>query len=274
MPVDVAVQIVNYNTKVHLAACLEALGRDLRDSPLRARVLVVDNASGDDLADLEARWRGRVEFHRSPRNVGFGAAHNLLAGRHDARALLLLNPDTVMIEPRTVERLMAALAAQDGIAAVGPQLLTEARAVHYWDHGELRGFGARLAAAAGSSHHRARHTRADVAWVSGASALVDRRSFDAVGGFDPEFFLYKEDEDLFLRIRRSGGRVVYDPSVHVLHLGSVTGGRHQYAEASVRRFRRKHVRSRVRRAVLPAAYEGWVRVEGGVRRRLRERTWR
>jgi len=42
----------------------------------------------------------------------------------------------------------------------------------------------------------------------------------------------------------------------------------------VRRFRHKHVRSRVRRTLLPVAYEGWVRLEGGLRRRIRERTWR
>jgi N-acetylglucosaminyl-diphospho-decaprenol L-rhamnosyltransferase len=274
VPLDVAVQIVNYNTREHLATCLEALGHDLEGSPLQARVLVLDNASDDDLSELEERWNGQVEFQRSPRNVGFGAAQNLLAGQHDARALLFLNPDTVMIESRTIERLLAVLTAESGVAAVGPQLLTEGRTVHYWDHGESRGFGARLAAAAGSSHHRIRHERGDVAWVSGASALVLRRHFDAVGGFDPGFFLYKEDEDLFARIRANGGRVVYEPSVRVLHLGSVTGARGQYAEASVRRFRRKHIRSRVQRAVLPLAYEGWVRLEGGLRRRLRERTWR
>jgi GT2 family glycosyltransferase len=261
---DVAVQIVNYNTAAHLAACLETVERDLAGGELDARVLVLDNASGDDLSELEARWAGRVDFHRSPENVGFGAGHNLLAGLHDARALLLLNPDTELIEPRTVARLLEALSGD--VAAVGPQLLTPERTVHPWDHGELRGFGARLAAAGGSSHHRERHERAEVAWVSAASALIAREHFDAVGGFDPGFFLYKEEEDLFLRIRRRGGRVLYEPSVRVLHVGSVTGVRRAHLDASVRRFRHKHVRSRVRRAVMPAAYEGWVRVSGRMRR--------
>ena len=64
---------------------------------------------------------------------------------------------------------------------------------------------------------------ADVAWVSGAACLVARRAFDAVGGFDPGFFLYKEEEDLFLRIRRGGGRVRYLPSVRVRHDAAATG---------------------------------------------------
>jgi GT2 family glycosyltransferase len=263
---DVAVQIVNYNTAAHLATCLETVDRDLAGGELDARVLVVDNASDDDLSALEERWAGRVEFHRSPSNVGFGAGHNLLAAKHDARALLLLNPDTELIEPRTVARLLEALPAASDVAAVGPQLVTPERTVHPWDHGELRGFGARLAAAGGSSHHRERHERAEVAWVSAASSLIAREHFDAVGGFDPGFFLYKEEEDLFLRIRRRGGRVVYEPSVRVLHVGSVTGVRRAHLNASVRRFRHKHVRSRVRRTVMPVAYEGWVRVSGRMRR--------
>ena len=140
--------------------------------------------------------------------------------------------------------------------------------MHPRDHGELRGFArAARAAAAAQPLPRAATSRADVAWVS-ARALrwSPALRFDAVGGFDPGFFLYKEEEDLFLRIRRRGGRVLYEPSVRVLHVGSVTGVRQEHLDASVRRFRHKHVRSRVRRAVMPAAYEGWVRVSGRMRR--------
>ena len=70
-----------------------------------------------------------------------------------------------------------------------------------------------------------RDAPADAAWVSGAACLVARHAFDAVGGFDPGFFLYKEEEDLFLRIRRAGGRVRYLPSVRVRHDGAATASR-------------------------------------------------
>jgi N-acetylglucosaminyl-diphospho-decaprenol L-rhamnosyltransferase len=265
---DVAVQIVNYNTAAHLATCLETVDRDLAGGELDARVLVVDNASDDDLSALEARWAGRVEFHRSPENVGFGAGHNLLAAKHDARTLLLLNPDTELIEPRTVARLLEALSGD--AAAVGPQLLTPERTVHPWDHGELRGFGARLAAAGGSSHHRERHERAEVAWVSAASSLIAREHFDAVGGFDPGFFLYKEEEDLFLRIRRLGGRVLYLPLVRVRHDGQAVASRDEHMEGSVARFRRKHLRSRTQRKLMPRLHRA-VAVWGGRLDRVRGR---
>ena len=135
-------------------------------------------------------------------NLGFGAGHNLLAARHDAAALLFLNPDTRFVEPRTVARLLAALGGD--VQAVGPQLVSATGESNPRDHGELHGFRARVAQAAGDSHYRPRDAPADAAWVSGAACLVARRAFDAVGGFDPGFFLYKEEEDLFLRIRRGG----------------------------------------------------------------------
>ena len=105
-----------------------------------------------------------------------------------------------------MERLLAALGG--GVAAVGPQLVSAGGAVDPRDHGELRGFRARVAQAAGDSHYRRRDAPADVAWVSGARVPGRRAAFDAVGGFDPEFFLFKEEEDLFLRIRERGGRVL------------------------------------------------------------------
>jgi N-acetylglucosaminyl-diphospho-decaprenol L-rhamnosyltransferase len=239
VPLDVAVQLVNYRTRRPLAACLETVLADLADSGLEHRVLVLDNASGDDLSELAAR-HPEVAFETAERNLGFGAGHNRLAERHDAAALLLLNPDAALVEPRTVARLHAEL--RDDVAAVGPQLVSSAGAVDPRDHGELRGFRARVAQAAGHSHYRRRDEPADAAWVSGAACLVARRWFDAVGGFDPGFFLFKEEEDLFLRIRRAGGRIRYHPPVRVRHDGGTVASRDEHLAASVARFADKHVR--------------------------------
>jgi N-acetylglucosaminyl-diphospho-decaprenol L-rhamnosyltransferase len=235
VPLDVAVQVVNYRTRRQLAACLPTVLADV--AALDHRVLVLDNASGDDLSDLAARHPS-VDFVAGERNLGFGGGHNLLASRHDARALLVLNPDTELIEPRTVARLLDALGG--GVVAVGPQLVSASGAVDPRDHGELHGFRARVALAAGDSHYRRRDAPADVAWVSGAACLVARAAFDAVGGFDPEFFLYKEEEDLFLRMRERGGRVRYLPTVRVRHDGGVVASRDEHMPSSVARFAAKH----------------------------------
>jgi N-acetylglucosaminyl-diphospho-decaprenol L-rhamnosyltransferase len=263
---DVAIQVVNYRTRRHLEACLPTVLDDVADGPLRCRVLVLDNASGDDLSDL-GRRHPEVEFATAERNLGFGAGHNALAARHDARALLFLNPDTRFIEPRTVERLVAALGGD--VQAVGPQLVTATGEVEPLDHGELRGFRARVALAAGDTYYRQRDDAADVAWVSGAACLVARDAFDGVGGFDPGFFLYKEEEDLFLRIRRAGGRVRYLPSVRVRHDGAATASREAHLPASAARFADKHIHSRLQLRMMRPLHRA-VAVWGGRLDRLKE----
>lgn len=265
VPLDLAVQIVNYRTKAHLGPCLRAVLDDLSGTTLTHRVLVLDNASGDDLSDLAAAHRDDpVEFATAERNTGFGGGQNALAARHDAAVLLLLNPDA-LVAPGTVAGLYSAL-AEPGVAAAGPRLTDDAGRAHPWDHGELHGARARLAAAAGHSHPRERDARADVAWVSGACVAIARPWFEAVGGFDPAFFLYKEEEDLCLRMRRLGARIVYEPALRVRHHQSVTGARSEHLAASVRRYRDKHVRTRVGRAVLPPLHREVVAWEGRLRR--------
>jgi N-acetylglucosaminyl-diphospho-decaprenol L-rhamnosyltransferase len=266
VPLDVAIQIVNYRTRRHLEACLPTVLDDLAGSDLAARVLVLDNASGDDLSALAGR-HPEVEFATADSNLGFGAGHNSLVARHDATALLFLNPDTRFIEPRTVARLLEALGGD--VQAVGPQLVSAAGEIEPLDHGELHGFRARVAQAAGDSYYRPRDTPADVAWVSGAACLVERRAFDAVGGFDPGFFLYKEEEDLLLRIRRAGGRVRYLPSVRVRHDGGATGSRDGHLPDSAARFADKHIHSRLQRRMMPGVHRA-VAVWGGRLDRLRE----
>jgi N-acetylglucosaminyl-diphospho-decaprenol L-rhamnosyltransferase len=259
VPLDVAVQVVNYRTRRHLEPCLRGVLDDLAGSDLEHRVLVLENGSGDDLSELAA-LRPAVEFAVSERNLGFGGGHNLLAARHDAAALLVLNPDARIVEPRTVERLLEALGG--GVAAAGPQLVSAAGAVDPRDHGELHGFRARVAQAAGHSHYRRRDVPTDAAWVSGAACMVTRDAFDGVGGFDPEFFLFKEEEDLFLRIRRRGGRVLYLPTVRVRHDGGVVASRDEHLAASVARFADKHIRSRAQRRLMPPVHRA-VAVWGG-----------
>jgi len=236
-----AVQIVNYRTAGYLEGCLEGVLAALDATPVASRVLVLDNASGDDLSALERRFGDRVRFVASAENLGFGGGQNRLAAAHDAGLLCCVNPDVTVERPDVFARLLGAL-ADPGVAVAGPLLHTPDGSPQRWDHGELRGLRARVANGAGHAHWRPRAAALDVAWVSGAFLLVRREAFAAVGGFDAGFFLYKEEEDLCLRIRRRGGRVRYVPEAQAVHAGGVVAGRDpDRLAASVARFQAKHV---------------------------------
>jgi GT2 family glycosyltransferase len=242
---DVRIQIVNYRTKAYLVTCLQSLFGSLDAEPIAYTVAVLDNASGDDLSDLPALFPHRaLEVHHAHVNRGFGAGHNALACHGRARYLWLLNPDTQVPEPATLQRLVRR-AAETGAQVIGPRLYTEGGRTQVWDHGELDGWLARCALASGNSYWRARHNTTPAAWVSGAALLIETAWFDRVGGFDEGFFLYKEEEELCWRLRAAGGRVVYEPGLAVFHHVGVVSRKSAHLYASTEYFLRKHFRHRI-----------------------------
>lgn len=233
---SLAVQIVNYDTAEWLGPCLDSV---LANAPTGTRVVVLDNASSDDIEELRDRFAA-VVFVRSERNLGFGGGHNRLAREHDAELLCLVNPDVVVEGPEVLARLLTEF-GDPAVGAAGPLLRTADGEPQRFDHGELGGLRARVAAGAGHAHWVPRTRAADAAWVSGAFLVVRREAFDAVGGFDEGFFLYKEEEDLGLRMRGAGWRVRYVPEVDVRHVGGVVARRDpQRLAASIARYRAKH----------------------------------
>jgi GT2 family glycosyltransferase len=257
---DLAVQIVNFNTKAYLAPCLESVVAAIARGGHDARVLVLDNGSGDDLSDLAERFGDAVAFHASAVNLGFGGGQNRLAAATRSRHICFLNPDIVMPDGADVFGPLLAALAEPGVAVAGPMLVGDDGMPQRWDHGELTGLRARVSNAAGEAYWRPRRERADVAWVSGACMLVRRDAFEAAGGFDERYFLYKEEEDLCLQIRHAGGRVVYEPSVRVFHAGSVVAERRrEHFDPSVEHYRAKNFPHRWRRRLLHGLYIGWAR---------------
>jgi GT2 family glycosyltransferase len=227
-----AIQVVNYRTRSYLERCLATVVVDAERSGLDYEVNLVDNDSGEDLIDFGRRYRNCRVF-TARRNVGFGGGHNWLAANTRASHLLILNPDVEFLFPDSAKRLLDAVAGSDEVKAAGPKLVKADGHAQPYDHGRLHGLRAQIALRGGHSYWHETDVRQEVAWVSGAALLIERAAFDGVGGFDEKLFLYKEDEDLCLRVRAAGGRVVYEPDVAVRHQGSVVADRpSQLAQAS------------------------------------------
>lgn len=253
MTPDLTVQVVNYNTAEYLRPCLDSVLAALAQAPVSSRVAVLDNGSSDDLSAIGAAFAGAVDFDAVGENRGFGAGHNALAARNGSPLICCVNPDVVAEQRDVFVRLLAAL-EDPGVAVAGPLLRTPDGSPQRFDHGELHGLRARIASGAGHAHWQPRTERTEVAWVSGAFMLMRRSAFEAAGGFDEGFFLYKEEEDLCLRIRHAGGRVLYCPDAEARHVGSVVAHRDPaHLDASVARFQAKHVPG-LRRRVYDAVY--------------------
>jgi N-acetylglucosaminyl-diphospho-decaprenol L-rhamnosyltransferase len=248
-----AIQIVNYRTRAYLERCVATVVADVETSGLRYELNLLDNASGEDLDDFAAEFDACRTF-TAPRNLGFGGGHNLLANQTQAPYLLILNPDVEFLVPDSVKRLLDVAVGGEGVAAVGPKLITSAGSAQPYDHGRLRGLRAQIALRGGHSYWHRTDVRQQVAWVSGAAMAVERAAFTRVGGFDENLFLYKEDEDLCLALRRDGGRVIYEPAVVLRHQGSVVADRQDGLTGASAYFFDKHYPNRGSQRAFAAAH--------------------
>ena len=72
-----------------------------------------------------------------------------------------------------------------------------------------------------------------VPWLKGAALAIRRTAFDAVGGFDPSYFMYFEDADLCYRLTAAGWQVHFTPATTVVHVGGASTSQYR-AEMNVR----------------------------------------
>jgi hypothetical protein len=74
---------------------------------------------------------------------------------------------------------------------------------------------------------------AEVDWVPGAYSIIRRDVLEKVGFFDPAFFLYYEEVDLCLRIQKAGSKIMYWPSIKVVHIGGESSRQVKTLEVSL-----------------------------------------
>ena len=229
----VDVLVVTWNT-AHLTA--QALRRllDTDQGAVTLRVLVHDNASSDGTPDVLATEVPEAEVVVGTDNLGFAGGVNLLLTRATAPWLLVLNSDA-WPDPGAVGRLVETARQHPDAALVAPRLespdgvlelsafaapsVTTAWAMALDAARWARGWSARRLLPGAWGHDVPR----DVDWTVGAAWLLVREAVEAVGELDTSFFMYGEDVEYCLRLRRAGWRVLFEPRAIVRHLGNASG---------------------------------------------------
>ncbi len=242
--------IVHYKTPVQTVRAARAV----TETAPAAELVVVDNASGDDVSDRLLREAPAARIVREAVNRGFGAACNRGARETSRPYLLFLNSDAY-VRPGAVEALVAALDALPGAAAAAPRLSNPdgtlqpsiQRLPTPWriaceSSGLAFLFGGRGPFAGHSATNEDHGRPRRVESVKGAALLVRRSDFEAVGGFDESFFLYAEETDLLARWRGRGREIVFEPRAEVVHEGGASAGDRLFGElhASLVRYTAKH----------------------------------
>jgi len=219
----VTIIIVSYNCREALQGCLLKLTAEGDTPP----ILVVDNASTDDTAEMVARDFPAVHLIQNTQNYGFAAACNQGIRACASNSILLLNPDT-LLKRATLQKLTDTMRAQPAIGACGPRVLNTDGTLQ----SSCRRFptlGAMICdeLGLGRSRHLAKYrmhgwehddTR-QVDQLMGSCLLLRRTALEQIGLLDERFFLYFEEVDLCQRLRQAGWLATFVADATVTHLG-------------------------------------------------------
>jgi N-acetylglucosaminyl-diphospho-decaprenol L-rhamnosyltransferase len=225
------VVIVNWNSGQWLRRCIASIGEHGKDHV--QKVIVVDNGSTDG-SDAVGCPQVMLDIVRIGRNLGFGRACNLGAGRGRAPYILFLNPDASLLSS-TLDTAVAFMDRPEnaGVGVCGIKLIEDDGAVQR-HCARLPTPAVFLAAASGLAailpgrvpglHDRDfdHLSSRPVDHVIGAFYLIRRPLFEQLGGFDERFFVYLEDLDLSARVHQAGHGITYLAEAVGLHHGGGT----------------------------------------------------
>jgi hypothetical protein len=234
MALDLSVVIVNYNVRNLLCTCLKSIAGAAGE--LEYEVWVVDNASQDNSVEMVQAEFPWVRLIASESNAGYARANNMALRQHITqpddlpRYVLLLNPDTYL-PPASLVKMVEFMDAHPEAGASGPRLL---RPNGTLDLACRRSFPTpeisfyRMLGLSRLFPHSRRFARynltyideraiAEVDSVVGAFMIVRGSLLPEIGLLDESFFMYGEDLDWALRIKKAGWKVMYNGAVDVIH---------------------------------------------------------
>jgi GT2 family glycosyltransferase len=252
----ISVVIVNYNAGPILTDCVAAVLK----SAVPVTVLISNNGDPVQMPMTDARIR-ITENHA---NLGFSRGNNQVLDQVQGEYILFLNPDC-MIQPDTLEKLVSVLESAPDIGMVGPM-------VRNMDGSEQRGCRRKIPTPLSAvtknfnmNMEPLPNHPIDVEAISGAFMLVRRSVFDTVGAWDEGYFLHCEDLDLCMRFHLARFRIVFVPTVSVMHIkGACSTSRPLFVEwhkhKGMVRFYYKFYRDKYAWPVMGAVFIGiWLR---------------
>lgn len=227
----ICVVIVNFRTHKLTIDCLNSLMPELVG--LDAKVVVVDNASGDSSSEQIQQWVKKtgvstlIDVIDSPENTGFSGGNNLGINHVNAKYYLLLNSDT-LVRSNAITTLLSAAEKADLAGLISPRL--------EWPDGEpqescfkFHTAMSELISSASTGVVTKLFQKFVVAqavsneshyydWESFACILIKGEVFHEIGLLDDNYFMYYEDVEFCFRAKKKGWKILNVPSAKVVHL--------------------------------------------------------
>lgn len=239
---DLSIIIVNWNSREYLEQCIVSILKGTSD--ITYEIVVIDSGSFDGCGEMLCRRFPQVRFVQSGINLGFAGANNAAFPATSGRNILFLNPDTE-VEDAAIETLCRWLDTLPDAGIVGAKLLNSDRSVQtsciqafptivnqLLDSDALRSAfpGSRLWGDGPLLEEGSAPVQVDV--VSGASLMIKRSTFEAIGLFNTDYFMYSEDVDLCFTARQAGWKTYYVPMSVIIHHGGTSSSRAEISSFS------------------------------------------
>lgn len=247
---DVSIIIVNYHSADLVVECINSIYQKTEN--IIYEIIVVDNASEDDSVEkLSLIYGSKIKLIVSEENLGFGKANNLGARYANGKYLFMLNPDTILVN-NAIKILYDYLEKNPKIGIAGGNLympemtaspsyclqfdtVEEEKKNASWIYLIKKKFQDKLALQGKvrpfeTTFNYSNEVK-EVAYIFGADIMISKCLFDSIKGFDPDFFMYAEEEELSWRVTKKGYQIVNVPQAKIIHLeGATSKKRNDFSE--------------------------------------------
>ncbi|MBI2430720.1 MAG: glycosyltransferase family 2 protein [Candidatus Levybacteria bacterium] len=225
----VSIIIVYYKVRQELVDCLFSIEKS--KTKISHEIIVVDNDEEPTIKkDLKQKFP-QVQYIDVGKNIGFGAANNKGAKAAKGKFLFFLNPDT-LVERDTIDELINFIKKEKNIGIVSPLFLdSKNRPYPLQGSATLTPFRA-ISCLSFINKLFPNNMVARKYWyldwdkkqpkevdvMPGTAFLIRKKLFEEIGGFDERFFLFFEENDIAMKVKKKGFRIVLLPHAKVVHL--------------------------------------------------------
>ncbi len=246
--INVSIIIISYNTREMTLACINSILEQTKG--ISYEIIVVDNDSRDGSEQAIRDKFKNIDLIASNENLGFARANNFAAKKAKGNYILLLNPDTVILDG-AIQKIHSFAVANPHHQIYGGRTLYGDHSLNHescWARPTLWSLFC-YATGLTSIFRRnrifdpesygdwQRNSIKEVDIVTGCFLLIERQLWQRLNGFDPLFFMYGEDADLCLRSFKYGANPVITPDATIIHYCGAS--EKIYPDKMIRLFRAK-----------------------------------
>lgn len=222
------ISIVTYNSQ-HIFNVLDNIKEEF-GTDRRFKVVVFDNNSNDEYKKKLEEYSDFAQITFHDENKGFGFGHNFNLLQADETYFVVFNPDIILKKENLLEMIYS-MEEDPSISMMVPKVLNSDGTKQHLVRNRVSVFDYALRFIPFKIVKNIFHTRlstyecrdipddllSEVLIGSGCFMLIRGIDFKAVGGFDDRYFMYFEDYDLCLELKKKGKKIIYNPFVSVIH---------------------------------------------------------